>query len=165
MAEGLRAAGFSTPQIYAHRIDDGLALIEDFGDETVAGPDGPNPSRFTEATSLLAQLHARTLPSELPVGGENYQIPTYDLEAMLIEVELALDWYAPAVARGAPSSGARVQFVGLWREALAPVLAGPDDLDLARLSFAESALAGDARGRQAARADRFPGCGARSAGL
>ena len=125
VAEGLRSAGFSTPQTYAQRIEDGLALIEDFGDETVAGPDGPNPSRFTEATSLLAQLHARTMPSELPVGDETYALPTYDLDAMLIEVELALDWYAPAVARGAPSSGARVQFVGLWREALAPVLAGP----------------------------------------
>ncbi len=125
VAEGLRAAGFSTPQIYAQRMDDGLALLEDFGDETIAGPDGPNTSRFTEATSLLGQLHSRSLPTELPVGDETYQIPTYDLEAMLIEVELALDWYAPVVARGAPSSGARVQFIGMWREALAPVLAGP----------------------------------------
>jgi tRNA threonylcarbamoyl adenosine modification protein YjeE len=125
VAEGLRSAGYSTPTIYAHRVSDGLALIEDFGDETVAGPDGPNPSRFTEATSLLAQLHSRPLPTTLPVADETYAIPIYDLDAMLIEVELALDWYAPAVARGAPSSGARVQFVGLWRDALAPVLAGP----------------------------------------
>ena len=44
---------------------------------------------------------------------------------MLIEVELALDWYAPAIARGAPSSGARMQFLGLWREVLAPILAQP----------------------------------------
>jgi len=44
---------------------------------------------------------------------------------MLIEVELALDWYAPAVARGAPSSGARMQFLGLWRDVLTPLLAEP----------------------------------------
>jgi aminoglycoside/choline kinase family phosphotransferase len=44
---------------------------------------------------------------------------------MLIEVELALDWYAPAIARGAPSSGARMQFLGLWREILSPPLAEP----------------------------------------
>jgi N-acetylmuramate 1-kinase len=125
IAEGLRAAGYSTPQIYAHRTADGLALIEDFREETVAGPDGPNPSRFTEATSLLAHLHGRKLPSELSVDDDVYQIPTYDLDAMLIEVELALDWYAPAITRGAPSSGARVQFAGLWREALAPLLNGP----------------------------------------
>jgi len=44
---------------------------------------------------------------------------------MLIEVELALDWYAPAIARGAPSSGARMLFLGLWREVLTPVLTQP----------------------------------------
>jgi hypothetical protein len=125
MDEGLRAAGLSTPEIFAHRVTDGLALIEDFGDETVAGPDGPNPSRYAEATSLLAQLHSRALPYELPMAGDEYVIPVYDIDAMLIEVELALDWYAPAVARGAPSSGARVQFAGLWREALGPILAAP----------------------------------------
>ena len=44
---------------------------------------------------------------------------------MLIEVELALDWYAPTAARVTPASGARVQFLGLWRELLAPILAQP----------------------------------------
>jgi len=52
-------------------------------------------------------------------------LPAYDIEAMLIEVELALDWYAPAVGRGNPSSGARMQFLALWREILAPILAKP----------------------------------------
>jgi len=42
---------------------------------------------------------------------------------MLIEVELALDWYAPHVARIAVSSGARMQFLAIWRELLSPVLA------------------------------------------
>ena len=44
---------------------------------------------------------------------------------MLVEVELALDWYAPTAARVTPASGARQQFLGLWREALAPILAQP----------------------------------------
>jgi hypothetical protein len=64
------------------------------------------------------------LPPELPVGHETYTLPVYDIEAMSIEVELALDWYAPVIARGNPSSGARMQFLALWREVLAPVL-GP----------------------------------------
>ena len=37
---------------------------------------------------------------------------------MLIEVELALDWYAPAVARATPPPGARMQFLAIWREIL-----------------------------------------------
>ena len=125
MAEGLRRVGCSTPRIHAHSVADGLALIEDFGAETIADDNGPNPGRYAEATALIAELHGRTLPRELPVDGEVHTIPTYDLEAMLIEVELALDWYAPAVTRGSPSSGARMQFLGLWREALTPILGEP----------------------------------------
>ena len=41
---------------------------------------------------------------------------------MLVEVELALDWYAPAIARVAVPSGARMQFLALWREILSPIL-------------------------------------------
>jgi aminoglycoside/choline kinase family phosphotransferase len=42
---------------------------------------------------------------------------------MLVEVELALDWYAPAVARIVAPSGARMQFLAIWRDLLAPILA------------------------------------------
>jgi len=120
----LRRLGFSAPEVFAEDRTRGFLLIEDFGDETVADENGPNASRYAEATSLLADLHARALPSELPVGHETYTLPVYDIEAMSIEVELALDWYAPVIARGNPSSGARMQFLALWREILAPVL-GP----------------------------------------
>ena len=56
---------------------------------------------------------------------ETYHLPIYDIEAMLVEVELALDWYAPAVARVTTPSGARMQFLAIWRDLLAPVLAEP----------------------------------------
>jgi len=125
LAEGLRGQGYSTPQIYAHDVADGLALIEDFGAETIADARGPDPERYAEATALLADLHARDLPGALPVDDETYALPTYDVEAMLVEVELALDWYAPTAARVTPASGARNQFLGLWRELLGPILAQP----------------------------------------
>jgi hypothetical protein len=125
VGEGLRGLGYSTPRVIAHNVADGLALLEDFGAETAAEDGAPNPSRYAEATALLADLHVRDLPSQLPVDDETYALPVYDVDAMLIEVELALDWYAPAIARGAPSSGARMLFLGLWREALAPILARP----------------------------------------
>ena len=44
---------------------------------------------------------------------------------MVVEIEQILDWYAPHVARAAPASGARAQFLGLWRAVLAPILAAP----------------------------------------
>jgi tRNA threonylcarbamoyl adenosine modification protein YjeE len=125
MDEGLRYEGFSTPQIFAHSVADGLAVLEDLGDQFVAGPAGPIADRYSVAVDLLAELHRRNLPAELPIDDETYAIRPYDAEAMLVEVELALDWYAPYVAKVAPASGARAQFLALWREALAPILAAP----------------------------------------
>jgi len=122
MAEGLRAQGYSTPRVLAHSVADGLALLEDFGSHYIADAEGPNPVRYTEAVALLADLHNRDLPTQLPVDDETYTIPVYDCEAMLVEVELLLDWYAPSVAAGAPASGARAQFLGLWTHLLTPIL-------------------------------------------
>ncbi len=125
VAEGLRRLGYSAPKILAASVEDGLALIEDFGDATVVEDGLPNPVRYTEAVALIADLHGRDPSPELPVGAELYRLPTYDIEAMLIEVELVIDWYAPAIARTAVPSGARMQFLSAWREVLAPILVEP----------------------------------------
>jgi hypothetical protein len=100
-------------------------VLEDFGSIYIADAEGPSPVRYAEAVSLIAELHNRALPRELPVDAGVYAIPVYDVEAMLVEVEQMLDWYAPYVAKVAPASGARATFLGLWREALAPILAQP----------------------------------------
>ena len=125
MADGLRALGYSAPRVLANSAEEGLALIEDFGSDTVAEEEAPNPSRYAEAAGLLADLHARDLPEDLPGADSRYRLPVYDIEAMLIEVELIIDWYAPAIERMTTPSGARMQFLSIWREALAPVLAQP----------------------------------------
>jgi hypothetical protein len=125
MDEALRAQGCSAPRLIAHSVADGLAVLEDLGQQYIADADGPNPVRYAEAVSLLAELHNRELPTQLPVDGGTYAIPVYDVEAMLVEVEQMLDWYAPHVAKAAPASGARAQFLGLWRDLLAPILAQP----------------------------------------
>jgi tRNA threonylcarbamoyl adenosine modification protein YjeE len=125
MAQGLRSLGYSTPKVLAASVEDGLALIEDFGSETVVEDGAPHPGRYAEAVALIADLHGRHLPGALPVGEDLYQLPTYDIEAMLIEVELVIDWYATAIARTAVPSGARMQFLGVWRDILVPILAEP----------------------------------------
>jgi len=125
MAEGLRSLGYSAPAVIAASIDEGLALIEDFGAATIVEHGLPNGARYAAAIALLADLHGRELPASLPVGEQSYEPPVYDIEAMLVEVELVLDWYAPAVARVTPPSGARMQFLGVWRDLLQPILAEP----------------------------------------
>ena len=125
MDEGLRSLGYSAPALIATSADEGLALIEDFGRTTIAEHGVPDGARYAPAIALLADLHGRELPASLPAGEETHEPPVYDVEAMLVEVELALDWYAPAIARVTPPSGARMQFLGIWRDILQPILAEP----------------------------------------
>ena len=125
MAEALRALGYSTPRVLASSVEDGLALIEDLGNDLVVENGAPDPGRYAEAVALIGDLHARDLPEAVPAGEDLYRLPVYDIEAMLIEVELVIDWYAGAVARTTVPSGTRMQFLGVWREILAPILAEP----------------------------------------
>jgi hypothetical protein len=120
---GLLALDLSAPIIHATDLSAGLLLIEDLGGEGVVGPDGPIPDRYAVATEVLAAIHARTLPSVLPVEGDiDHVIPDYDHEALQIEVELLIDWYAAHIAGAAISAAARRDFSRLWSEALLPVL-------------------------------------------
>jgi N-acetylmuramate 1-kinase len=57
----------------------------------------------------------------LPLVNGHYRIPAYDLDALLIEVELLVDWYAPHVAKATLSSGTRATFANLWRQVLVEI--------------------------------------------
>ncbi len=116
---GLRAHGFSAPEIYAYDPATGVVLLEDLGSEPIVGEAGADVEHYAMAVEALAGLHGESLPDVLPVdGGDLYRIPPYDLDALLIEVELLLDWYAPRRAKIQLSSGAKATFVNLWRRAL-----------------------------------------------
>ncbi len=120
IAEGLAAQGFSAPKIIARDLDAGLAIVEDLGREGLVDANGPIPERYDQAVEALALLHSRKLPSTVPLSeGGAYRIPPYDIDALLIEVELLLDWYVDKVARIIVPSGARAVFIKLWRAVLA----------------------------------------------
>lgn len=126
MDKGLRALGFSAPEIYSADLETGLLVIEDLGAEPVADAQGPIPERYGEAIRLLVHLHKTALPHVLPVAeGYDHAIPPFDLEALLIEVELLLDWYAPHIIGTQLSGSARAEFVNLWTNTLSEILAGP----------------------------------------
>ncbi|HZH51925.1 MAG TPA: tRNA (adenosine(37)-N6)-threonylcarbamoyltransferase complex ATPase subunit type 1 TsaE [Microvirga sp.] len=126
MDKGLRSLGFSAPRIYGEDLEAGLLLIEDLGSQAFVDENGPIPERYLEATRLLVRLHGMNLPPVLPVAnGVEHPIPPYDLEALLIEVELLADWYVPHIIGSLLSGSARAEFVNLWTDALSEVLAGP----------------------------------------
>ena len=127
MEQALRARGFSAPAIFAADRAAGLLVIEDLGRELVVAGDPPAPieARYELAVDLLATLHLQPLPDVLPVEpGEDYALPRYDMEALLIEAELLVDWYLPLLdAKLAPAK--REAYVALWRDALLPVFEIP----------------------------------------
>jgi N-acetylmuramate 1-kinase len=126
MNEALRAQGMSAPEIYGMDLDAGLLISEDLGNEPAADADGPIPERYAEAVNVLACLHGRDLPTVVPVTeGLDHVIPPYDLDALLIEVELLIDWYLSHIMGVSVSGSARQTFVNLWKAALEPVVAAP----------------------------------------
>jgi len=127
MSRGLRDHGLSAPHVYAANLADGLLLLEDLGAEAVVAGDPPAPieERYAAAVDVLVALHRLALADTPPVTPEIiHTIPPYDLDALMIEVELLLDWYMPY--RGANvTAAARDKFLALWRAALAPVVEAP----------------------------------------
>jgi hypothetical protein len=108
--------GFRVPAIYAEDQDSGLALIEHLGDDRVLDGEGrPIAARWEAAIDCLVALHGQDIPSRVPVpGGGDHEIPHFDPGAMMVEVELFVDWYFP-FRHGHPASpDDRVSFQAGW---------------------------------------------------
>jgi N-acetylmuramate 1-kinase len=128
VARHLEGLGFSAPRLIAARPDDGLVLVEDFGDDTftrllAAGSD--ERSLYELAIDTLIALHRLPLPRATSVD-----VPVYDDERLLAEARLLTEWYAPAVL-GRPLVDAAVgEYAVLWRAAFPFARAVPDTLVL-----------------------------------
>jgi tRNA threonylcarbamoyl adenosine modification protein YjeE len=127
IANGLRERGFSAPAIYHADLDAGLLITEDFGKAGFVGgePPAPIPERYEAATDMLAVLHRAALPEVLPLAPQiAHVIPSFDIEAMLVEIGLMIEWYLPE--RGAePGDTLRAEFETRWRELLSKTSAAP----------------------------------------
>lgn len=127
MDHGLRSLGYSAPEILAEDLITGLLLIEDLGDGGVLDAEGaPMPERYEAAALLLADLHRHTLPTILPVAeGRDHVIPDYDREAMTIETELMLEWYAPHIAGVTLPAVTKAEFGRIWDKLFDEILQAP----------------------------------------
>ncbi|MGJ5047985.1 tRNA (adenosine(37)-N6)-threonylcarbamoyltransferase complex ATPase subunit type 1 TsaE [Bradyrhizobium oligotrophicum] len=128
IAAALRGRGISAPKINDADLGQGFLITEDLGREGVIEGDPPRPivERYEAATDLLAALHAQDVPAVLPLAPQvTYKVPTFDIDAMLIEIGLMLEWYLPD--RGVELSEVlRAEFLEIWRELLeAPLAAKP----------------------------------------
>lgn len=127
MSHGLGSRGFSVPDVIASDIDRGLLLLGDLGSSGVLRDDGrPDMLRYAAAVDVLVSLHGKVLPHDIIVSDSlSYTLPDYDLDAMLIEAELLIDWYIPFRTGETLDPDERDVFRDLWGSALRNV-AGRD---------------------------------------
>lgn len=127
IANGLRERSFSAPAIHHADLDAGFLIAEDFGSAgfVEGDPLAPIPDRYQVATDMLAALHREQLPGILPLAPQiTYTIPTFDTDALLVEVGLMPEWYLPD--RGTdPTEQLRAEFVLMWRKLLEKPAAAP----------------------------------------
>ena len=103
----LDSLGFSAPQSLAADLEQGLVLLEDFGDDRVGPVLAQTPGReraiYEAAVDILAALH------DHPPG----DVPPYAEPELLREARLFPDWYLPAVGV-AEAPGYDAAWAPLW---------------------------------------------------
>jgi aminoglycoside/choline kinase family phosphotransferase len=120
---GLRAAGLSAPELYAADMGAGFLLMEDLGAEGVVAGAAPIAERYHVAMAVLAEIHSRPRPADLPLpDGTVHHLPAYRSEMLADELELFLDWYFPHVTGASATPADRAEFHAAW----APLLARLD---------------------------------------
>lgn len=111
IAEHLTANGFAAPRILARDLEEGLVLIEDFGDlrvkEHVEDVPDAEDDVYRRAVDLLAALH------RLPAA----EVPPYDRAVYQREAGLLTEWYCPAIGLPVDEAG----YVAAW-DAVLPVV-------------------------------------------
>jgi len=105
----LRDLGFSAPEVLAEDRDKGFLLLEDFGDDTYTrllerGADEPGLYALAVDTLVALQRAAERHGT--------LELPAYDIERLLAEAALLVDWYRPL------GRGLREEYLALWRAVL-----------------------------------------------
>lgn len=111
-AEWLVGAGLSAPRILARDLDQGLLLIDDFGDARLRETLDVAPERETELYTLAVDLlvHLHSVP---PMPG----LRPHGLDQWLEELTLFPDWYCKALDLDVDEEG----YQAAWRTVLARV--------------------------------------------
>lgn len=124
----LRNAGLAAPEMIAADLDQGLLLIEDFGDGVYGRmlADGASQAElWRAAVAVLSDARQIDVTAEIPLpDGSFHRIPHYDPRALIAETELLLDWLWPLMKGEAASEPVRQSFLVAWQ----PIIARLADL-------------------------------------
>ena len=126
-ADYLRSRGLSAPEIVATDPGQGLAVLEDLGDDLYARlieAGAAEAPLYEAAIDALIALHAAPPPDTLTGGGAQWPLLAYDDLALKTGSDLFLDWW-PKFAGLAPfDEAARAEWEALWAPVRARGAAG-----------------------------------------
>ncbi|WP_333586007.1 N-acetylmuramate/N-acetylglucosamine kinase AmgK [Phenylobacterium sp.] len=113
----LRGQGLSAPEILAHQAQDGLAVLEDLGDDLYArlieaGQD--EAPLYQDAVEVLAHLHAAAPPPVLSADGADWPLLTYDDLALRTGGEMFLEWWPKFAGLPPFPEDAAAEWEALW---------------------------------------------------
>lgn len=126
VARHLGALGLSAPRVEAADLENGLLLIEDFGDDTYTrlfAAGRPEAPLYALAVDVLVALHRQKRAAAI-------DLPPYDERRLLDEALLLTDWYLPAIRGSATPEPVRAAYMAAWREVLPGARGVPDTLVL-----------------------------------
>ena len=120
VAAYLKGRGFSAPEIVAFDAPNGLAVLEDLGDDLyavlIANGAAPLPL-YEAAVDLQAALHAEPPPAVLATEGATWALSAYDDLALKTYTDLFLDWWPKYAGLPPLSDRARSE----WETLVAPL--------------------------------------------
>lgn len=131
IARTLGDAGLSAPQIYTADFDQGLLILEDFGDRVfgaeVQKGEASQAELWRAGVETLVALASVPVPREISLeSGAPHIVPKQDAGVLAIEVELLPDWYWPALFGTQIPANIRQDFMSAWEVIFARVLESPD---------------------------------------
>jgi len=125
----LNSIGLSAPRVLCSNQTSGLSLIEDFGTQTytnLLNSGADETALYALAVDVLIRLHSVSVTEKAAVP----VLPHYDLPALMSEVKLFSDWYAPNAGWLEDGDGFSGAFQQLWQQALCNVAHSTDTLVL-----------------------------------
>jgi len=117
VASHLRSVGLSAPDVVALDVPNGLAVLEDLGDDLFARvieQGEPEAPLYMAAVEALAELHAAPTPEVLAGAGGDWPLQAYDAVALKGGADLFVEWLPKLKPAFAPGAEALAEWDAVW---------------------------------------------------
>jgi aminoglycoside/choline kinase family phosphotransferase len=117
VAGWLRSQGLSAPEIIAHDVAHGLAVLEDLGDglfATLIGDGEDERPLYEAAVDVQVRLHAQRPPDVLRTDDATWPLLSYDTLALKIGTDTFLEFWPQFSGMPQPSADAVAEWDALW---------------------------------------------------